>query len=162
MKNMQHLFATWRMSYILAPKHDGCIFCDFPKENDDDKRFILHRGSTCFVIMNFYPYNPGHVMVVPYRHTADYTSLSIEELTEIEVLSVSCLKTLKEAFNPDAFNLGVNLGAVAGAGVADHLHRHIVPRWNGDTNFIPIIADMRVVPESHEATFKKLKEAWTV
>ena len=149
------------MSYILAPKHEGCIFCDFPAENNDDERFILHRGSTCFVIMNLYPYNPGHVMVVPYRHTADYTSLSPEELTEIETLSVSCIKTIKSAFGPDAFNLGVNLGTAAGAGVAEHLHRHIVPRWNGDTNFIPVISDMRVIPESHEATFKKLKEAWT-
>ena len=157
---MRHLFATWRASYILAPKHDGCIFCDFPRENKDNERLILHRGSTCFVILNLYPYNPGHVMVVPYRHTADYTSLSIEELTEIETLSVSCIKALKKAFNPDAFNLGVNLGATAGAGVAEHLHRHIVPRWIGDTNFIPVISDVRVVSESHEAAFKKLKEAW--
>ena len=158
---MQHLFATWRVNYILAPKYEGCIFCDFPKENNDDERYILHRGSTCFVIMNLYPYNPGHVMVVPYRHTADYTSLSVEELTEIEVTSVSCIRTLKKAFNPEAFNLGVNLGKTAGAGVADHLHRHIVPRWNGDTNFMPVIADIRVIPESLEAAFKKLKEAWT-
>jgi ATP adenylyltransferase len=157
---MQHLFATWRINYILAPKHEGCIFCDFQGENRDDERYILFRGGTCFVMMNLYPYNPGHVMIVPYRHTADYTSLSIEELTEIEVLSVRSIKTLKKAFKPDGFNLGVNLGLVAGAGVADHLHRHIVPRWNGDTNFIAVVADMRVVPESHEATFKKLKEAW--
>ena len=157
---MQSIFATWRMSYILAPKHEGCIFCDFPKENNDDARFILYRGKTCFVMMNLYPYNPGHVMVIPFRHTSDYTSLSIEELTEIETLSVKCIKTLKKAFDADAFNLGVNLGAVAGAGVTDHLHRHIVPRWNGDTNFIPVISDIRVVPESLEATYKKLKEAF--
>lgn len=157
---MRHLFATWRMSYISAPRHEGCIFCDYPKENKDDERFILHRSSSCFVIMNLYPYNPGHVMVVPYRHTNEYESLSDEELADIEKLSVLCIKALKRAFKPDGFNLGVNLGGVAGAGIADHLHRHIVPRWNGDTNFMPVIGDLRVIPESHRATFEKLKEVW--
>lgn len=157
---MKHIFASWRMSYILAPKHEGCIFCDYPKENKDDERFIIYRSSSCFVIMNLYPYNPGHVMVVPYRHTSEYESLSTEELCDLESLSVRCIKALKRAFEPDGFNLGVNLGSVAGAGIADHLHRHIVPRWNGDTNFMPVIGDLRIVPESHLATFERVKEAW--
>lgn len=157
---MNHLFATWRMSYIEAPKHEGCIFCDFPQESNDEGRYILHRGRFCFVIMNLYPYNPGHMMVVPYRHTNVYESLSDEELLDMAYLSRRSVEVLKSLMGPEGFNLGMNLGKIAGAGVDGHLHLHVVPRWNGDNNFMPVLVDTRVLPEALDTTYAKLKEAW--
>ena len=159
---MNHLFATWRMDYITAPKHEGCIFCDFPRENRDAERYILHRGKNCFVILNLYPYNPGHMMVVPFRHTNLYESLTDDEQLETGRLASRCISLLKRVMGPDGFNMGINLGKSAGAGVDGHLHMHIVPRWNGDNNFMPVIADTRVVPEAFEATYRKLTAAWDV
>lgn len=157
---MQELFATWRVSYIEAPKHEGCIFCDFPAEHQDEKHFILHRGKTCFVIMNLYPYNAGHMMVIPFRHTNVYESLTDEELLEMDHLTAKAVKVLKEVMRPQGFNIGMNLGEPAGAGVAGHLHRHIVPRWTGDTNFMPVIGETRVISEAIESTYKRLREVW--
>lgn len=157
---MNHLFASWRMEYIAVPKHEGCIFCDFPAEERDGERFILHRGTDCFVILNLYPYNPGHLMVVPYRHTNVYESLTDAEHADMSALTARALRVLKRAMSPDGFNLGVNLGKIAGAGVDGHLHRHIVPRWDGDNNFMPVLADTRVVPEAIRATYRKLKAEW--
>ena len=159
---MNHLFATWRMSYIAAPKHEGCIFCDFPAEHCDDEYYILYRGTTCFVILNLYPYNPGHMMVVPYRHTNLYEDLTDDEYLEISRLTARIMRTLKHLMGPDGFNTGMNLGKTAGAGIADHLHLHVVPRWNGDNNFMPVLADTRVLPEAMEMTYRKLKEAWNL
>ncbi|WP_456368243.1 HIT family protein [Thermococcus sp.] len=156
---MKVLWAPWRIEYIRSPKHDGCIFCDFPKENRDRERLILHRGKHAFVIMNNYPYNPGHVMVAPYRHVGKWEDLTDEELLEIMKLTQLMIRAIKKAMNPDGFNLGVNLGRVAGAGIDDHVHLHIVPRWNGDTNFMPVIADTKVIPESLQEAYDELKRA---
>ena len=157
---MEHIFATWRMAYIAAPKHEGCIFCDFPAERRDAERYILHRGESCFVILNLYPYNPGHMMVVPYRHTNVYESLTDAEAADMHRLTAHAVALLKRRMGPDGFNIGINLGHPAGAGVEGHLHRHIVPRWNGDNNFMPVLADTRVVPESLEATYRDLAASW--
>ncbi|MCD6373788.1 MAG: HIT domain-containing protein [Thermococcus sp.] len=156
---MKVLWAPWRIEYIRSPKHEGCIFCDFPKENRDRERLILHRGEHTFVIMNNYPYNPGHVMIAPYRHVGKWEELTDEELLEIMKLSQLMIRAIKKAMNPDGFNLGVNLGRVAGAGIDSHVHLHIVPRWNGDTNFMPVIADTKVIPESLEEAYDELKKA---
>ncbi len=157
---MNHIFATWRMNYIAAPKHEGCIFCDFPAENRDEERYIIRRFLSCFVILNLYPYNPGHLMIVPYRHTNLYESLTDGELLEINRVAAHSMRVLKSVMEPDGFNVGMNLGKVAGAGVDGHLHLHIVPRWNGDNNFMPVIADTKVVPEALDATYRKLKASW--
>ncbi|WP_456397807.1 HIT family protein [Palaeococcus sp. (in: euryarchaeotes)] len=154
---MKLIWAPWRIEYIRSPKHDGCIFCDFPKENRDRERLILYRGEHAFVIMNNYPYNPGHVMIAPYRHVGKWEELTDEELLDMMKLSQLMIKALKRSMNPDGFNLGVNLGRVAGAGIEDHVHIHIVPRWNGDTNFMPVVADTKIIPESLEETYKELK-----
>ncbi|WP_457741772.1 HIT family protein [Thermococcus sp.] len=156
---MKILWAPWRIEYIRSPKHNGCIFCDFPKENRDKERLILYRGRYSFVIMNNYPYNPGHVMVAPYRHVANWEELTDEELLEIMKLTQLMIRAIKKAMKPDGFNLGVNLGRVAGAGIESHVHLHIVPRWNGDTNFMPVIADTKVIPESLEEAYDELKKA---
>ncbi|WP_048149583.1 HIT family protein [Palaeococcus ferrophilus] len=155
---MKRIWAPWRIEYIRSPKHDGCIFCDFPKEDRDRDRLILYRGKHSFIIMNNYPYNPGHVMIAPYRHVGRWEDLTDEELLEIMKLSQLMVKALKRAMNPDGFNMGVNLGRVAGAGIDDHVHLHIVPRWNGDTNFMPVIADTKVIPESLEEAYDELKK----
>ncbi len=156
---MKQLWAPWRIEYIRSPKHDGCIFCDFPREHRDGERLILYRGKRSFIIMNNYPYNPGHVMIAPYRHVGKWEDLDDDELLEIMKLSQLVIKALKEVMNPDGFNMGVNLGRVAGAGIDDHVHLHIVPRWNGDTNFMPVIADTKVIPESLQEAYYELKGA---
>lgn len=156
---MDRLWAPWRMEYIeQSDKKPGCIFCVLPEENDDDKNLILYRGEYCFIMLNSFPYNPGHLMVSPYMHTADMYDLDDLTLLEINHLVRYCTKLLKATSNPDGFNLGVNLGRTAGAGIADHIHWHIVPRWNGDTNFMPVIAETRVLPQSLQASYKKLKQ----
>ncbi|MDR1378636.1 MAG: HIT domain-containing protein [Synergistaceae bacterium] len=157
---MNHLFATWRMDYIMAPKHEGCIFCDFPAEHRDEERYILHRGAACFVILNLYPYNPGHLMVVPYRHTNLYESLMDNEHDDMNRLTARAVQVLKRVMLPEGFNIGMNLGKTAGAGMVGHLHLHVVPRWDGDNNFMAVTADTRVVPEALNRTYQKLKESW--
>ena len=156
---MKQLWAPWRIQYIRSPKHDGCIFCDFPKENRDRERLILYRGKHSFIIMNNYPYNPGHVMIAPYRHVGRWEDLNDKELLEIMKLSQLAVKAIKRVMNPDGFNMGVNLGRIAGAGIDDHVHLHIVPRWNGDTNFMPVIADTKVIPESLQEAYDGLRKA---
>jgi len=157
---MDRLWAPWRIEYILKFQDEGCIFCTKPAENHDTKNLILHRGEFCFVIMNYYPYNNGHLMVVPYRHISELTNLSEMENKEIMELLTRCTEVLKQKMSPHGFNIGMNLGAVAGAGVKDHLHLHIVPRWNGDTNFMPIAGHTKVISEALEQTWKKLKEGF--
>ena len=157
---MNHLFATWRMDYVTAPKHEGCIFCDFPAEKRDKERYILYQGTKCFVILNTYPYNPGHMMVVPYRHTNLYETLTGDEHADMSRLTADAISALKRAMMPDGFNIGMNLGKAAGAGITDHLHLHIVPRWDGDNNFMPVVTDTRVVPEALDATYVKLRQCW--
>ena len=154
---MKHIWAPWRMEYIQMDKSGGCILCEKPKEDNDAMNYILYRGDKNFVIMNSYPYNPGHLMIAPYRHVASLEELTNEELHEhIEIVSRS-IKVLRQVFNPDGFNLGTNMGNVAGAGIADHVHTHIVPRWQGDTNFMPVLSDTRVIPQALAETYEKLK-----
>jgi len=147
------------MQYIeQSDKVEGCIFCVLPAEQKDTENLILYRGKTCFLMLNSFPYNNGHLMVAPYKHTADIYALDDGELLEISHLIRYSIRLLTAAMQPDGFNLGVNLGRSAGAGVADHIHWHIVPRWIGDTNFMPVIADTKVLPDSLRSTYDKLKE----
>jgi ATP adenylyltransferase len=156
---MEKLWAPWRMEYILGKKPEHCIFCDKPRENRDEENLILYRGRSHFIILNAFPYNNGHMMVVPYRHTAGLAGWSEEEQREFVQLSELAVELLRRAMRPDGFNLGINMGQVAGAGIADHIHMHIVPRWNGDTNFMPVLSEARVISEHLQATFQKLKAA---
>jgi len=154
---MRQIWAPWRIKYIQGEKPEGCILCDKPGGNSDAQNYILYRGGKNFVIMNSYPYNPGHLLIAPYRHVASLEELTGEECREhFEIVSRS-IKILKQAFNPGGFNIGINMGKVAGAGIDDHIHTHIVPRWQGDTNFMPVISDTRVVPEAVAETYEKLK-----
>ena len=154
---MEQIWAPWRIEYIQMEKPEGCILCDKPKQKDDVANYILYRGDKNFIIMNSYPYNPGHLMVAPYRHVANLEELTDEERHEHFNIVSRSVKILKEVFNPAGFNIGMNISRIAGAGIADHIHTHIVPRWQGDTNFMPVIADVRVIPEALAGTYKKLE-----
>ena len=154
---MKHIWAPWRIEYIRSAKPKGCILCDHPAAKDDDKYMILYRGKKNYIIMNLYPYNPGHLMVAPFRHISTPEEMTEEEKHEHFDMVTLGLQALREEFKPEGFNVGINLGKPAGAGIDDHTHTHIVPRWNGDTNFITAIGDVRVVAEAMEDTYKKLK-----
>jgi ATP adenylyltransferase len=155
---MERLWAPWRIDYIRQEKPCGCIFCDKPKQNKDADNLILYRGKMNFVIMNLFPYNPGHLMVVPYRHLDRLEDLPADERNEhYEIVSRS-LAIMRKVSGTENFNIGMNLGRVAGAGIDDHIHTHIVPRWNGDNNFMPVIADTRVISESMADIYQRLKE----
>jgi len=136
---------------------EGCLFCELAAKGDDEAALILYRGPQAFLLMNAFPYNPGHLMVAPFRHVGDPQQLSDEELLDCSHLLQRSLGALTGEMAPDGFNMGMNLGRVAGAGVPGHLHWHVVPRWNGDTNFMPVVGDTRVLPESLEATYRKLR-----
>jgi len=153
---MEQIWAPWRIQYIQMEKPEGCILCDKPGQNNDAQNYILYRGSKNFVIMNAYPYNPGHLMVAPYRHVASLDELTDDELHEHFNIVSRSVRLLRQVFAPGGFNIGVNIGKVAGAGIDEHIHTHIVPRWQGDTNFMPVISDVRVVPEALAETYKKL------
>ena len=154
---MERLWTPWRMAYVGGPKAEGCIFCDKPATGDDRANLILHRGADAFVIMNLYPYNTGHVMIVPFAHAATLPALPAGALAEMTALLPWTTALLERVLRPDGFNVGLNIGAVAGAGVAGHLHLHVVPRWTGDANFMPILADTMVLPELLPATAAKLQ-----
>ncbi|GJM16608.1 MAG: hydrolase [Thermodesulfobacteriota bacterium] len=154
---MKTLWAPWRIEYITGEKDNGCIFCDKPKEGNDKENLILFKGESSFIIMNRYPYSNGHLMAVPYRHTNNMSELNDDERLELMNLTTKCIEIL-DIMNPDGFNVGMNLGTAGGAGIDDHLHFHIVPRWNGDTNFMPLIGDVKVMPEYLEDTYKTLSE----
>ncbi len=154
---MEHIWAPWRIEYIQMEKPQGCIFCDKSSQNDDALNYILYRGDKNFVIMNSYPYNPGHLMIAPYQHTGNLEELADEELHEHFKIISRSIQLLKKVFNPDGFNIGMNIGRIAGAGIADHFHTHIVPRWSGDTNFMPVVADTKVVSQAIGETYQKLK-----
>ena len=155
---MKQIWAPWRIQYIEMKKPEGCILCEKPGQNSDAQNYILFRGDKNFIILNSYPYNPGHLMVSPYRHVANLEELSEEERHEhFEIVSRS-IKVLWSVFNPGGFNIGINIGKAAGAGIDDHFHTHIVPRWQGDTNFMTTITDVRVLPEALADTYQKLKE----
>ena len=153
---MEQLWAPWRMEYINSAREgegQGCIFCEKPKEDDDEKNYILARTDLSFGILNAYPYNSGHLMVAPFRHEGELENLKEDELLDAQLLIQRCIKALKEAMQPDGFNLGMNLGQVAGAGIPDHLHWHVVPRWSGDTNFMPAVGGTKVLPQSLSDTY---------
>jgi ATP adenylyltransferase len=154
---MEQIWAPWRMEYIRMEKPEGCILCEKPAQDSDMENYILHRGSKNFVILNTYPYNPGHLLIAPYRHLGGLDELNDEERNENFAIVCRCLELLREAFHPDGFNIGINMGRVAGAGIDKHVHTHIVPRWQGDANFMPVISNVRVIPEALAETFEKLK-----
>lgn len=153
---MENLFAPWRMEYIEKGKKEGCIFCDVFKENDDKKNLILTRSTHSFLIMNRYPYNNGHLMVVCNLHKKDIDEFNKEEILDIFSLLSKAIEVLKKVLSPQGFNIGINLGEVAGAGVKDHFHIHIVPRWQGDTNFMPLLCETKVISEHLRTTYEKL------
>lgn len=154
---MNVLWAPWRMEYILGPKPGECVFCIPEHTDEDEERLILRRGRHSYVIMNRYPYNNAHLMVTPYRHVSCLTDLGSEERHECMDLMQACVGVLKKAFNPHGINAGLNLGEAAGSGIAAHIHFQIVPRWNGDSSFMAVFSETRVVPEHLRATFHKLK-----
>jgi len=155
---MDQLWAPWRMGYIqtVDKKDDGCIFCIKPAQNDDRTNLILHRGKHVFVLMNLFPYNNGHLMVIPYQHTSDILALPSETSSELWSKLCMCKQALSAAFNPDGFNIGMNIGRTAGAGIDQHIHMHIVPRWNGDTNFMPVVGKTKVISQGIEETYDQL------
>ena len=158
---MERIWSPWRMAYIQAAKEQGedggCIFCDLPAEGDDVRTMILARGELAFVIVNSFPYNPGHLMVAPFRHVGAFTSLEAAELADVDALVARSIRALEQEMEPHGYNLGMNLGRVAGAGIPDHVHWHLVPRWNGDTNFMPVVGQTRVLPELLEETYARLR-----
>jgi ATP adenylyltransferase len=154
---MEFIWAPWRIQYIQMEKPEGCILCEKPKEDTDAENYLLYRGGKNFIILNSYPYNPGHLMVAPYRHVSSPEELDDEERREHFNLVTRCLTVLKKELNPAGFNVGMNLGKIAGAGIEDHIHSHIIPRWQGDTNFVTVVSDIRVIPEALTDTYLKLK-----
>ncbi len=157
----ERLWAPWRFEYIEKPSSQsssGCIFVDLPASNDDRSNLLLFRGKHAFVMLNAFPYTSGHLMVAPYRHTADMNQLGDDELLEINQLVAKCVRWITQVYKPDGFNIGVNLGSAAGAGIPTHIHWHIVPRWSGDTNFMTTVGDVRVLPQSLESSYDRLKE----
>ena len=155
------LWAPWRMEYVQnTDKETECIFCCKPREPDDKANLIVYRGQYTFVMMNRYPYNNGHLMVMPYRHTSELDSLSQDEKLELFDLLIDSQRVLKEVMKPHGYNVGMNLERTAGAGIVDHLHFHIVPRWDGDTNFMPIVGHTKVISEGLEETWEKLNSVF--
>jgi ATP adenylyltransferase len=158
---VERIWSPWRMAYIQAAKEQGedggCIFCDLPAEGDDVRTMILARGELAFVIVNSFPYNPGHLMVAPFRHVGAFTSLEAAELADVDALVARSIRALEQEMEPHGYNLGMNLGRVAGAGIPDHVHWHLVPRWNGDTNFMPVVGQTRVLPELLDESFARLR-----
>jgi ATP adenylyltransferase len=155
----ERLWAPWRIAYFTEPQPDECIFCSIPadKQAEDPELLILARFERTYVIMNRYPYNNGHLMVVPFEHTSDVDSLSDEVRAELLEVAGFCTRVLKDGLNAQGFNIGFNLGRAAGAGILDHLHLHVVPRWHGDTNYLPVLGDTKVLSESLEGTYQRLR-----
>jgi ATP adenylyltransferase len=157
---MDYVWTPWRYRYIAtAGNIAGCVFCDLPAANRDEETFIVLRGVKNYVILNRYPYTSGHVMIVPYAHTADFARLDAETTSEIMSLAQRVQAALDGVYHPDGFNLGMNLGRSAGAGISDHLHLHLLPRWQGDTNFMTTVAETRLEPEELSTTYAKLRAA---
>jgi ATP adenylyltransferase len=157
---MRRLWAPWRLEYVQSVVDEpGCVFCR-AGDADDESGLVVHRGERSLVLLNKFPYASGHLMVAPLRHTGDLGSLADEETLEVHALGTTALDVLHRTMNPQGFNLGWNIGRIAGAGVVDHVHLHVVPRWAGDTNFMPVLADVKVMPEALETTRAKLAAAW--
>ncbi len=162
---MEKLWSPWRSQYIdsfkKTDKQDGCVFCEMiNKEVDDNKNLLIDKGDLTFTVLNLYPYNNGHLMIVPYRHTSDFLSLNKEENEEVMLKLQNACKALKIVYNPEGFNIGANIGKVSGAGIHEHIHFHIVPRWNGDTNFMPVLGEVKVISQDLMDTKEKLINAY--
>lgn len=157
---MDHLWTPWRMPYIRGEKKsaEGCIFCSLATEENSQQ--VIARSKHVFVTLNLYPYNNGHLMVVPYEHIQTQEQLDTEALTDLMVTVNKAMGALRKVYNPAAFNIGANIGAAAGAGIAEHYHFHVVPRWSGDANFMTVIGETRVIPDTLENTYRELKQAW--
>ena len=153
------LWAPWRLEYLKGEKSSDCIFCTKPALPDDEA-FIVTRGTSCYVILNAFPYTNGHLMVAPYEHTGDLRGLGPDATAELMDLTKRSQSAIERVYGPEGFNLGMNLGEVAGAGFAGHLHMHVVPRWKGDTNFMPVVGDTRVMPEALPDSWRRLREAF--
>ena len=158
MKDKKYLYSPWRIEYVLAKKGKECIFCHKPKAEEDPKHMIVYRSSLSYVIINLYPYNNGHVMVVPFRHVSSLVELNPGEIKDLFMTVQLTEKVLRSAYNPEGINIGLNLGKAAGAGIDEHLHVHLVPRWVGDCNFMSVIGGKRVIPEAFDKTFNLLQE----
>lgn len=159
---MDYLWTPWRFQYMTvaaANKMPACIFCDAAKRQDDEKTLIVNRGVSSFVILNLYPYTSGHLMIVPYKHTAELASLDSATVSEMMQLAQRVETAFKTLYKPDGMNFGFNLGRAAGAGVADHLHLHGLPRWFGDTSFLSVVGETRILPETLDTTFQRLRSA---
>ena len=157
---MDKLWAPWRIEYISSHKEEGCIFCDKPAADDDRETLILYRGEYSFILMNLYPYNNGHLMLAPYVHESDPLNILAEAKSEIMGLADSSMEILKSALKAEGFNFVANIGKAGGAGIADHLHYHLVPRWNGDTNFMPVLGHTKIVMEGLSETYDGLKSVF--
>jgi ATP adenylyltransferase len=158
---MEQLWAPWRLEYVQhADDGDECVFCRAAALPEDEPELVIHRGELAFVLLNKFPYSSGHLMVAPYHHDTAYEALTAEEAAEVYRLTVDAIEALRAVFSPEGFNVGWNLGRVAGAGIVDHAHVHVVPRWGGDTNFMPVLADVKVIPEHLLETRRKLAGAW--
>jgi ATP adenylyltransferase len=160
---MEPLHAPWRIEYILAPKPalEQSLFTDIAQSGDDEANYVVARDRTCYALLNKYPYTGGHLMIVPYKQTPDFNGLTEEEMSDLMKLTRRCQNALTKVMRPEGFNIGINLGKCAGAGIAEHLHIHIVPRWNGDTNFMPVLANVSVVPQALSELAAQLRAALT-
>ena len=159
---MDYIWTPWRYQYITTSGNPGeCVFCAAGRSSDDRGNFVVYRGAYNFVILNRYPYTSGHVMVVPYAHVANIDDLPDEVYRELAALSRDAARHLRETYNPEGLNLGMNLGKSAGAGIAGHLHMHVLPRWTGDTNFMTVVGETRILPEDLEVTWERLRAAFT-
>ena len=154
----ENLWAPWRLKYVEKPSASGNIFVELPAQGDDRANFILYRGETAFIILNAYPYTNGHLLIAPFRQTNDLPTMTDHELLEINQLVAKAVKWISEVYKPDGFNIGINLGRAAGAGIPEHIHWHVLPRWNGDTNFLTTIGETRVMPQSLEDSYDRLLE----
>lgn len=155
------LFAPWRMEFIENPESDsGCVLCKIHEADQDSEKHVIARGAMSYVVLNKFPYSHGHMMVVPYRHENDWTNLSSEEIAEIGSFTQTAIRIISKNFNTDGFNIGVNLGRAAGAGIEDHVHQHIVPRWVGDFNFMPLLSETKVISEHLDRTYQRILESW--
>ena len=158
---MDHLWSPWRMAYIQNPDKGGkCVFCCIQEFQDDPENLIIYRGVYSYVVLNRYPYTSGHLMVVPFEHKPDLDELLSDTRVEVLELVTKCITTLRSEYHPHGFNIGANIGSAAGAGIPKHFHFHVVPRWDGDTNFLSSIGDTRLVPEALEETYRRVKEGW--
>ena len=158
---MNYLWSPWRMKYIQANKtENGCVFCKVQEMPDNEENLIVHRGELAYVIMNRFPYTSGHVLIIPYVHENNLEVLDSATRAEMMELATKTMTVLRAIYNPQGFNFGANIGAAAGAGIAPHVHLHIVPRWAGDTNFMSALGDTRVIPEALKETYKRVREGW--